>query len=36
MPSRNISLTPRQDAFIDRMVRSGTYQNASEAVRCAC
>lgn len=35
MPTRNISLTTTQDAFIDRMVRTGTYQNASEAVRDA-
>ncbi len=35
MPTRNISLTTVQDAFIDRMVRNGTYQNASEAVRDA-
>ena len=33
MPTRNISLTTAQDGFIDRMVRNGTYQNASEAVR---
>jgi antitoxin ParD1/3/4 len=35
MPTRNISLTTVQDAFIDRLVRTGTYQNASEAVRDA-
>jgi len=35
MPTRNISLTPQQDAFIEEMVRSGEYQNASEAVRDA-
>jgi antitoxin ParD1/3/4 len=35
MPTRNISLTTTRDAFIDRMVRSGAYQNASEAVRDA-
>jgi antitoxin ParD1/3/4 len=35
MPTRNISLTPEQDDFIDRCVRSGAYQNASEAVRDA-
>ena len=35
MPTRNISLTQQQDAFIDSMVRTGTYQNASEAVRDA-
>lgn len=35
MPTRNISLTPDQDAFVDKIVRSGEYQNASEAVRDA-
>lgn len=35
MPTRNISLTPEQDAFIQGGVRSGEYQNASEAVRDA-
>ncbi|MBX9827011.1 MAG: type II toxin-antitoxin system ParD family antitoxin [Xanthobacteraceae bacterium] len=35
MPTRNISLTVEQDAFVDEMVRSGEYQNASEAVRDA-
>jgi antitoxin ParD1/3/4 len=35
MPTRNISLTATQDAFIERMLRTGTYQNASEAVRDA-
>lgn len=35
MPTRSISLTTAQDASIDRMIRSGTYQNASEAVRDA-
>ena len=35
MPTRNISLTPEQDAFIDATVKSGEYQNASEAVRDA-
>jgi antitoxin ParD1/3/4 len=35
MPTRNISLTSQQDAFIEEMVRSGEYQNASEAVRDA-
>ncbi len=33
MPTRNISLTPEQDAFIDEVVEAGVYQNASEAVR---
>lgn len=35
MPNRNIGLTTVQDAFIDRLVPSGTRQNASEAVRDA-
>ena len=35
MPTRNISLTPAQDAFIEEAVSSGEYQNASEAVRDA-
>lgn len=35
MPTRNISLTAEQDAFVDRLVKSGEYQNASEAVRDA-
>jgi antitoxin ParD1/3/4 len=35
MPTRNISLTPEQDAFIDEMLQAGEYGNASEAVRDA-
>ena len=35
MPTRNISLTPEQDEFVARIVESGEYQNASEAVRDA-
>jgi antitoxin ParD1/3/4 len=35
MPARNISLTPELDAFIEKAVKSGEYQNASEAVRDA-
>ena len=35
MPTRNISLTDEQDAFIERVVKGGEYQNASEAVRDA-
>lgn len=35
MPTRNISLTLKQDAFIETTVKSGEYQNASEAVRDA-
>lgn len=33
MPTRNISLTPEQDAFVDEVVGAGEYQNASEAIR---
>jgi len=33
MPTRNVNLTFDQDAFIDEIVSSGKYQNASEAVR---
>ncbi len=35
MPTRNVSLTSQQDAFIDEVVDSGEYQNASEAIRDA-
>ena len=35
MPTRNISLTAEQDAFVETVVRKGEYQNASEAVRDA-
>lgn len=35
MPTRNVSLTPEQDAFIEKAVKSGEYQNASEAMRDA-
>jgi len=35
MPTRNISLTPEQDAFIDEVLKKGEYANASEAVRDA-
>jgi len=35
MPTRNVSLTPEQDAFIDEVLRKGEYGNASEAVRDA-
>jgi antitoxin ParD1/3/4 len=30
-----ISLTPEQDAFVEKVVQAGEYQNASEAVRDA-
>jgi antitoxin ParD1/3/4 len=35
MPTRNISLTPEQDAFVESVVEAGEYQNASEAIRDA-
>lgn len=35
MPTRNINLTAEQDAFVEEVVRSGRYQDASEAVRDA-
>ena len=35
MPTRNISLTAEQDAFVEEVVEAGEYQNASEAVRDA-
>jgi antitoxin ParD1/3/4 len=35
MPTRNVSLTPEQDAFIDHMLEKGEYRNASEAMRDA-
>jgi antitoxin ParD1/3/4 len=35
MATRNISLTAEQDAFVAKLVASGEYQNASEAVRDA-
>jgi antitoxin ParD1/3/4 len=35
MPTRNISLTPEQDTFVENVVKSGEYQNASEAIRDA-
>jgi len=35
MPTRNVNLTPEQDAFVERMVKAGKYQNASEAIRDA-
>ncbi|HET8995909.1 MAG TPA: type II toxin-antitoxin system ParD family antitoxin [Acetobacteraceae bacterium] len=33
MPTRNVVLTEQQTAMIDRLVRSGRYQNASEVLR---
>jgi antitoxin ParD1/3/4 len=35
VPTRNISLTREQDEFIESVVRTGEYQNASEAIRDA-
>lgn len=35
MPTRNVNLTDDQDAFVERMVKAGKYQNASEAMRDA-
>lgn len=35
MPTRNISLTAEQDDFVEKVVKAGEYQNASEAVRDA-
>ena len=32
MPTRNVRLTPEQDAFIDEVVKAGEYRNASDAV----
>ncbi|SED89694.1 antitoxin ParD1/3/4 [Rhizobiales bacterium GAS191] len=32
MRTRNISLTAEQDAFVERLVKTGEYRNASEAV----
>jgi antitoxin ParD1/3/4 len=33
--TRNVSLTPELEAFIDNRVASGRYGNASEVVRAA-
>src|SRR5215472_17331279 len=35
VPTRNVSLTAEQDAFIERIIQAGEYQNASEAIRDA-
>jgi antitoxin ParD1/3/4 len=32
-PTRNISLTPEMDTFIDAHIQSGQYANASEVMR---
>ncbi|HEY8380510.1 MAG TPA: type II toxin-antitoxin system ParD family antitoxin [Microvirga sp.] len=33
--TRNVSLTPELEAFIDRAVAAGRYRSASEVVRAA-
>lgn len=33
MPTRNVVLTEHHEAVIDRLVKSGRYQNASEVLR---
>lgn len=33
MPTRNVVLTEHHEAVIDRLVKSGRYQNASEVMR---
>jgi antitoxin ParD1/3/4 len=33
VPTRNLVLTDHQSAFVDALVASGRYQNASEALR---
>jgi antitoxin ParD1/3/4 len=33
MPTRNVVLTERQEALIERLVKSGRYQNSSEVLR---
>ena len=33
MPTRNVVLTDHQAAFVERLVESGRYQNASEVLR---
>ena len=33
MPTRNLVLTERQAEFVERLVASGRYQNASEVLR---
>ncbi len=35
MPTRNVNLTDDQNTFVERMVKAGKYQNASEAMRDA-
>ncbi|UIK01330.1 type II toxin-antitoxin system ParD family antitoxin (plasmid) [Rhizobium leguminosarum] len=33
MPTRNVVLTDHHEAVIDKLVKSGRYQNASEVLR---
>jgi antitoxin ParD1/3/4 len=33
MPTRNVVLSERQQAFVETLVQSGRYQNASEVLR---
>jgi antitoxin ParD1/3/4 len=33
MPTRNVVLTPHQEKFVNTLVASGRYQNASEVLR---
>ena len=33
MPTRNVVLTPHQASFVEGLVSSGRYQNASEVLR---
>ncbi len=35
MPTRNVSLTAEEDAFIEEVLDKGEYRNASEAIRDA-
>jgi antitoxin ParD1/3/4 len=35
VPTRNVSLTTEQDAFVKKLVEAGEYRNASEAIRYA-
>jgi antitoxin ParD1/3/4 len=35
MPTRNVSLTAKEDAFLEKLVKAAEYQNANEAIRDA-
>lgn len=35
MPSRNVSLTDELDSYVEQLVQSGHYDNASEVIRAA-